>query len=55
MNMSYNDAKESFEKRYLEVQLSRNGWVVSRTAEAIGVYPSNLHAKIRKYGLRTER
>jgi two-component system nitrogen regulation response regulator NtrX len=55
MYMNYNEAKESFERYYLEFQLAQNSGVVSRTAEAIGVYPSNLHAKLRKYGLRTER
>jgi two-component system nitrogen regulation response regulator NtrX len=54
-NLNYIDAKESFEKHYLEFQLAQNGGIISRTAEAIGVYPSNLHAKMRKYGLRTER
>ncbi|GHV88841.1 sigma-54-dependent Fis family transcriptional regulator [Spirochaetia bacterium] len=53
--MNYNDARDVFEKQYLEVQLARNGGVISRTAEAIGLYPSNLHAKLRKYGIRTER
>jgi two-component system nitrogen regulation response regulator NtrX len=53
--MNYNDAREVFEKQYLEVQLARNEGVISRTAEAIGLYPSNLHAKLRKYGIRTER
>jgi two-component system nitrogen regulation response regulator NtrX len=54
-NRSYADAKELFEKHYLEYQLARNNNVISRTAEAIGIYPSNLHAKLRKYGIRTER
>ncbi|AEF84031.1 nitrogen assimilation regulatory protein NtrX [Treponema primitia ZAS-2] len=53
--LDYTEAKEVFEKNYLEYQLAQNGGIISRTAEAIGVYPSNLHAKIRKYGLRTER
>jgi two-component system nitrogen regulation response regulator NtrX len=47
--MNYNEAKDAFEKAYLEFQLSRNHGIVTRTAEAIGVYPSNLHAKIRKF------
>jgi two-component system nitrogen regulation response regulator NtrX len=55
LSMSYNEAKELFEKQYLEFQLARNEGVISRTAEAIGIYPSNLHAKLRKYGIRTER
>jgi two-component system nitrogen regulation response regulator NtrX len=48
---SYNEAKGSFEKLYLEYQLALNEGVISRTAEAIGIYPSNLHAKLRKYGI----
>jgi two-component system nitrogen regulation response regulator NtrX len=55
LNLCYTDAKELFEKQYLEFQLARNEGVISRTAEAIGIYPSNLHAKLRKYGIRTGR
>jgi two-component system nitrogen regulation response regulator NtrX len=45
----YNEAKESFERYYLEFHLARNNGIISRTAEAIGIYPSNLHSKLRKY------
>ncbi|MDR3334144.1 MAG: sigma-54 dependent transcriptional regulator [Treponema sp.] len=55
MDLGYNEAKESFEKRYLEFQLSRHDGIISRTAEAIGIYPSNLHGKLRRYGIRTDR
>jgi two-component system nitrogen regulation response regulator NtrX len=55
MNYTYTEAKNSFEKKYLEFQLARNNGVISRTAEAIGIYPSNLHAKLRKYNIRIER
>ncbi|MDR2069579.1 MAG: sigma-54 dependent transcriptional regulator [Spirochaetaceae bacterium] len=55
-HLKYNEAKEMFEKYYLEFQLSQNNGVISRTAETIGIYPSNLHVKLRKYNiLRTER
>jgi two-component system nitrogen regulation response regulator NtrX len=53
--LSYNEAKELFEKRYLEFRLMQNDGVISRTAESIGMYPSNLHTKLRKYKLRTDR
>jgi two-component system nitrogen regulation response regulator NtrX len=53
--LGYSEAKEQFEKTYLEFQLAQHGGVIAHTAEAIGIYPSNLHAKIHKYGLRTER
>jgi two-component system nitrogen regulation response regulator NtrX len=55
MNLGYTEAKNSFEKTYLEFQLALNDGVISRTAEAIGIYPSNLHAKLRKYNIRIER
>jgi two-component system nitrogen regulation response regulator NtrX len=49
LDISLNAAKESFEKFYLEYQLSKHHGILSKTAEAIGIYPSNLHAKLRKY------
>ena len=49
LERSFNEARESFEKCYLEFHLSKNNGTISRTAEAIGIYPSNLHAKLRKY------
>jgi two-component system nitrogen regulation response regulator NtrX len=52
---NFNEARESFEKYYLEFQLLQNHGIISHTAEAIGVYPSNLHAKIRKYGIALQR
>jgi two-component system nitrogen regulation response regulator NtrX len=51
MEKNYNEAKDFFEKSYLEFQLMKNNGIISRTAEAIGIYPSNLHAKLRKYGI----
>jgi two-component system nitrogen regulation response regulator NtrX len=51
MERNFNEAKDFFEKYYLEFQLSRNNGIISRTAEAIGIYPSNLHAKLKKYGI----
>ncbi|MDR0386657.1 MAG: sigma-54 dependent transcriptional regulator [Treponema sp.] len=55
LNLGYTEAKNSFEKAYLEFQLARNGGIISRTAEAIGIYPSNLHAKVKKYNIRIGR
>ncbi|MDR0408792.1 MAG: sigma-54 dependent transcriptional regulator [Spirochaetaceae bacterium] len=51
LESSYSLAKELFEKRYLEYQLKKNDYVMSRAAEAIGMYPGNLHAKLRKLGI----
>jgi two-component system nitrogen regulation response regulator NtrX len=55
LNQGYIEARESFEKCYLEYHLSQNDGIIAKAAEAIGIYPSNLHAKLRKYGLRTRR
>ncbi|MDR3147641.1 MAG: sigma-54 dependent transcriptional regulator [Treponema sp.] len=49
MDKPFNEAREAFEKYYLEFHLSGNNGIISRTAEAIGIYPSNLHSKLRKY------
>lgn len=53
MDLTYNEAKEAFEKNYLEYQFTKHDGIISRTAEAIGIYPSNLHAKLRKYKIKT--
>jgi len=53
LKQSYNDAKKSFEKLYLEFQLSKNNGIISRTAESIGIYPSNLHIKMKRFGIES--
>ncbi|MDR0321560.1 MAG: sigma-54 dependent transcriptional regulator [Treponema sp.] len=53
LEQSFSEARDSFEKFYLEFQFQKNNGIISRTAEAIGIYPSNLHAKLRKYNITT--
>ena len=53
LDRTFNDARESFEKCYLEFHFLKNGSIISKTAEAIGIYSSNLHAKLRKYSITT--
>ncbi len=48
---SYKEAKELFEKQFFIEKLKKNQWNVSRTAEEIGLERSNLHRKIRYYGI----
>ncbi len=52
---SYRDAKELFEKQFLRQKLEQNNWNISRTAEEIGLERSNLHRKIKSYGLEANR
>jgi two-component system nitrogen regulation response regulator NtrX len=51
LDMTYNEAKNAFERQYLEYHLTKNGGALTKTAEDIGVFPSNLHIKLRKVGL----
>ncbi|MDR1863445.1 MAG: sigma-54 dependent transcriptional regulator [Treponema sp.] len=51
LGKNYTEAKEFFEKYYLEFQLFQNHGIISKTAEAIGIYPSNLHAKLKRFGI----
>lgn len=48
---SYREAKEQFEKQFLLDKLQKNNWNISRTAEEIGLERSNLHRKIKAYGI----
>ena len=45
------EAREAFERGYLLHNLRKNGYNIAKTAETIGVYPSNLHAKMKKFGI----
>jgi two-component system nitrogen regulation response regulator NtrX len=53
--MGLNEARDTFEKRYLEQRLRESGFSISQTATRIGVYPSSLHAKIKKFGIQIDR
>jgi len=47
------EAKERFERNYLVQKLRESGYTISKAAQAAGVYPSALHAKIKKYGIES--
>jgi two-component system, NtrC family, nitrogen regulation response regulator NtrX len=46
--------KDLMEKSYIEMTLRANDWNVSRTAEQLGVERTNLHKKIKQFGLERE-
>jgi two-component system nitrogen regulation response regulator NtrX len=52
LDLRYTEAKESFEKIYLQAQVEKSGGMLSRAAELMGLYPSNVHAKFKKYGIK---
>jgi two-component system nitrogen regulation response regulator NtrX len=48
---SFKEAKDIFEKDYILRKLVENDWNVKKTAKSIGLERSNLHKKIKAYGL----
>ncbi|MBU2513632.1 sigma-54 dependent transcriptional regulator [bacterium] len=45
---SFKEAKEAFEKQFIQTMLMKNSWNISKTAENIQVERSNLHRKIKQ-------
>jgi len=52
---SIKEAREKFERAFIETKLREFNGNISQTAEAIGVQRSNLHRKIKVYGLNEFR
>jgi len=48
---SLREARNEFERVFIESKLREFDWNISQTAEAIGIERSNLHRKIKAYGL----
>lgn len=53
LEMGLTEARDAFERDYLVQKLRENENNISRTAQQLGIYPSNLHAKIKKFGIET--
>ncbi len=51
MSLPLRDAREVFERQYLEAQVLRFGGNISRTANFIGMERSALHRKLRSLGI----
>jgi two-component system nitrogen regulation response regulator NtrX len=49
------DARENFEREFIIQKLEENDWNISRTAELIELERSNLHRKIKSYGIDVRR
>jgi two-component system, NtrC family, nitrogen regulation response regulator NtrX len=45
------DARDAFEKDFICRKLKENDWNISRTADSMSVERSNLHKKIKSYGI----
>jgi len=53
--MTLAEARDSFEREMIADRLRENGGNISRAAEALGVYASNLHSKMKKLNMTTEK
>ena len=51
-NLPWKEAKQMFEKWYIENKLGKASWNVSETARISGIDRSDLHKKIEKYGIK---
>ena len=49
---SFHEAREAFERSFLLQYLEKHGWNISRTAAEIGMERSQLHRKIKAFGLQ---
>lgn len=47
-----NEAKEEFEREFIERKLKENSFSLTQTARELGIFPSNLSAKITKLGIK---
>ena len=54
MSLPLREAREIFERRYLESQVARFGGNISRTAHFVGMERSALHRKLKSLGVSTE-
>jgi len=52
---TYRDAKDLFEKEFILRKLEENDWNVSKTAEAIQIERSNLHRKMKAFGIELRK
>ncbi|MET0361935.1 MAG: helix-turn-helix domain-containing protein, partial [Sphingobium sp.] len=55
MGAPLREARESFEREYLRVQIKRFSGNISRTASFIGMERSALHRKLKLLGLTEDR
>jgi two-component system nitrogen regulation response regulator NtrX len=52
--MKLSEARDEFEREFLLRKLEEAGGNISRASEALGITPSHLHNKIRKYGINVK-
>ncbi|MES3630130.1 MAG: sigma-54 dependent transcriptional regulator [Longimonas sp.] len=51
---TFSDARDQFEKLFIEHKLDEHDWNVSQTAETIGIQRSHLYNKLNKYNIERD-
>jgi transcriptional regulator of acetoin/glycerol metabolism len=46
------DFREEMEKEFILMRLEQNEWNISRAAAALGIERTNLHKKLKAYGIQ---
>ncbi len=54
-DMKLTDARDEFERRLLLHKLEENDYNITRAAQSLGIYPSNLHGKIKKFDIEIKK
>jgi two-component system, NtrC family, nitrogen regulation response regulator NtrX len=54
-SMTLSDARDAFERDLIAAKLHETGGNISRAADALGVYASNLHSKMKKLKMTAEK
>jgi len=54
-NLPLRQAREQFEKAYLEYHLRQAGWSVGKVAKQVGMERTHLYRKLKSLGIDTRR
>ncbi|NOZ56346.1 MAG: hypothetical protein GXO73_06070, partial [Calditrichaeota bacterium] len=52
---SLREARQAFEKRFIEQRLMANQWRIVQTAKELGIQRSHLWKKMKQYGIEVPR
>ena len=53
-NLSFKEARDQFERSYIQARLVEFGWEMSATAKALGISRSRLYELTKRYGLKRD-
>ncbi|MDC7226074.1 MAG: sigma-54 dependent transcriptional regulator [Spirochaetales bacterium] len=54
-DMKLSEARDEFERMLLLQKLEENEYNITRAAQSLGIYPSNLHGKIKKFDIEIKK